>query len=57
MAGLVEAARKAEAREERAYCEQKAVQRLMRDIVEPYVRGSIEFEMVAREVAIVLVYS
>ena len=57
MAGLVEAARKAEGREERAHCEQKVVQRLIKDAIEPYVRGSNEFEMVAREVAIVVVYS
>ena len=57
MAGLVEAAKKAMGREERAHSEQKVVQRLMRDVVEPYVRGSNEFEMVAREVAIVVVYS
>ena len=57
MAELVVAARNALDRENRAHCEQKVVQRLMRDVVEPYVGGSIEFEMVAREAAIVLVYS
>jgi hypothetical protein len=57
IAGLMEAARKAVGREERAHCEHKVVQRLIRDVVEPYVRSSNEFEMVAREVAIVIVYT
>ena len=55
---MLERSKKVKDREEKAFCEQVLVKRLIKDVVEPYVRGDkIDIESVARDLSLAVVYS